>query len=173
MFFSNSRNVLCYFSRNCTCWTRIWFSHWCELEEFVILSIRIITCRTTYHSSWGWDELSRMEISRQWKLGKKRSNVELEVRTQSLLVNTMSDEIVGKIMHCDTADDIMKKVDELYGLKEDRMKKKLVETIGCNGIEVEVFVLLVWRRRCQSQIIRMYLNKKFKRVGKFINKQSR
>ncbi len=56
---------------------------------------------------------------RQMKLGKKQSSEELEVKSLSILVNSITDKIVGKIMHCATAESVMEKLDQIYGLKKD------------------------------------------------------
>ena len=64
---------------------------------------------------------------RQIKLMKKKSNEDLEVRTQSVIVNSLSDKIISNIMNCETVEDMMTKLDSLYGYKKDDLDKFQLE----------------------------------------------
>src|SRR6266576_4643644 len=64
---------------------------------------------------------------RQIKLMKKQSNEDLEVRTQSVIVNSLSDKIISNIMNCETVEDMMTKLDSLYGYKKDDLDKFQLE----------------------------------------------
>lgn len=60
---------------------------------------------------------------RQVKLMKKQSNEDLEVRTQTIIVNSLSNKVIGNIMNCKTVAEIMAKLDSLYGYKRDDLDK--------------------------------------------------
>lgn len=59
------------------------------------------------------------DVIRTLKLGKKRSNEDLEMRIHTVMVNSMSDKVVSSIMHCSTSEEMLTKLDLLYGLKGD------------------------------------------------------
>jgi transposase InsO family protein len=52
-------------------------------------------------------------------MNKKKQEDELDMKVQAIIVNSISDRVLGSIMHCKDHAEMLKKLDTLYGLNEE------------------------------------------------------